>query len=85
MPSLFSNYLSNYLSISLSLFRSQGKEEAVPWAELKKVLLSEGEAIAASDLEAYLEALVGAEAVPEAKDEYDGYRFADDVLGFERD
>ena len=49
------------------------------------MLLSEGEAIAASDLEAYLEALVGAEAVPEAKDEYDGYRFADDVLGFERD
>ncbi len=57
----------------------------MPWAELKKVLVSEGEAIAASDLEAYLEALMGSEAAPEAKDEYDGYRFADSVLGFERD
>jgi hypothetical protein len=56
----------------------------VPWAELSKVLVSEGEAIASSDLAAYLEALMGDEA-PEMKEEFDGYRFADNVLGFERD
>ena len=63
---------------------SLGKEDTVPWAEISKVLVSEGEAIASSDLSAYIEALMG-EAAPEAKDKYDGYRFADDVLGFERD
>ncbi len=53
------------------------------WGELAKLLVSEGETIATGDLEAYLEALVGRDGLPEAKDEYDGYRFTDHVLGFE--
>jgi hypothetical protein len=64
---------------------SVGKEDALSWGELSKILVSEGEAIGTADLGAYLEALMGQGAFPEAKDEYDGYRFADNVLGFEGD
>lgn len=53
------------------------------WADLAKLLVSEGETIATGDLEAYLEALVGKDGMPEAKEEYDGYRFTDKILGFE--
>jgi hypothetical protein len=60
-----------------------GADGQVAWGELAKLLVSEGETIATGDLEAYLEALVGRDGLPEAKDEYDGYRFTDHVLGFE--
>ena len=60
-----------------------GNDGSVQWGELAKLLVSEGETIAPGDLEAYLEALVGKSGLPEAKDEYDGYRFTDNLLGFE--
>jgi hypothetical protein len=79
-------HVTTILTLSLHCLLSHhrvGEDGAVAWADLAKLLVSEGETIATGDLEAYLEALVGKDGMPEAKEEYDGYRFTDKILGFE--
>jgi WD40 repeat protein len=55
------------------------------WAELKKLLVGEGESIAPTDLQAYLTALIGDEAkyIDGRNRPFDARKFSDEILGFE--
>jgi len=72
-----------------SLCKNIGKggtgDSALLWAELKKMLIQEGESISASDLESYLAALIGDEAkyIDGQNKVFDARKFSDEILGFE--
>ena len=68
-----------------TLAKEFGGDGQLSWAELKNMLVGEGEAISQDDLQAYLAALLGEEAqnldVPGKT--FNSHNFADEVLGFE--
>jgi WD40 repeat protein len=59
------------------------EENAISWEDLRNALVSEGEAIMSTDLEAYLTALIGKEARQLGGQYFNAEKFANNVLGFE--
>jgi len=55
----------------------------IKWSELKQLLISEGESIAPADFDAFLTALLGANANISPGTLFDPRSFADECLGFE--
>ena len=70
---------------TLSQYLGKGGNQELLWAEIKKMLVQEGETISGADLESYLVALVGDEAkyLDGQNKRFDARRFSDEVLGFE--
>ena len=59
--------------------------DSMLWAQLKKILVQEGESISTSDLESYLAALIGDESkyIDGQNATFDARKFSDEILGFE--
>jgi len=59
--------------------------DSLLWAQLKKILVQEGESISTSDLESYLAALIGDESkyIDGQNATFDARKFSDEILGFE--
>ena len=64
---------------------AKGTDGQLDWAQIREMLVCEGEAIAAGDLESYLTALIGdnAKYLDGQNNTFDASSFADEVLGFE--
>ena len=63
----------------------QRSDDKMEWSQLKNLLVCEGEAISAGDLESYLTALIGenAQYLDGQNSTYDSRALADEILGFE--
>ena len=64
---------------------SKSGDGQILWAELQKMLVQEGESIAAVDLQSYLAALIGDEVkyIDGQNSLFDARKFSDEILGFE--
>lgn len=64
---------------------TDGSNVSLKWGDIKKLLMSEGETISPTDIDAYLSALMGPDGASQLDDlkEMSASAFADQVLGFQ--
>jgi len=83
LPLSNSQIASAFETLSAAIGDNNNGSADLQWKELKKMLISEGEAVASADLDAYLSALIGGTGFADGT-QFSAQSFANDVLGFEQ-